>query len=86
MLVLFFINILRAHVSVVLYPRAVLMAMWSKALPLTACLLSFTTAWVRIPAAACEKVASDLGLGGGFPGYFPPPSHLVTPSPNMAKK
>ena len=29
------------------------------------CLLCLTTAWVRIPALACEKVASDLGLGGG---------------------
>ena len=37
-------------------------------------LLSPTTAWVRIPASACEKVASDLGLGGGFHGVlrFPP--------------
>ena len=25
-----------------------------------------TTAWVQIPAWACEKVDSDLGLGGGF--------------------
>ena len=32
----------------------------------TDCTLSLTTAWVRIPAWACEKVASDLGLGGGF--------------------
>ena len=28
--------------------------------------LSLTTARVRIPARACEKVASDLGLGVGF--------------------
>ena len=36
--------------------------------------LSLTTAWVRIPAWACEKVASDLGLGGGFRRLlrFPP--------------
>ena len=32
----------------------------------TECMLSLTTAWVRILAWACEKVASDLGLGGGF--------------------
>ena len=24
-----------------------------------------TTAWVRISSWACEKVANDLGLGGG---------------------
>ena len=29
----------------------------------TDCMLSLTIAWVRIPAWACEKVASDLGLG-----------------------
>ena len=29
-------------------------------------LLALTTDWVRIPAWVCEKVASDLGLGGGF--------------------
>ena len=38
-----------------------LTAHWSEALPLTA--RSLTTAWVPIPAGACEKVASDLGLG-----------------------
>ena len=32
----------------------------------TDCTLPLTTAWVRIPTWACEKVASDLGLGGGF--------------------
>ena len=32
----------------------------------TDCTLSLTTAWVRIPAWACEKVASDLRSGGGF--------------------
>ena len=26
-----------------------------------------TIAWVRISSWACENVASDLGLGGGFP-------------------
>ena len=36
--------------------------------------LSLTIAWVWIPAWACEKVASDLGLGGGFRRvlWFPP--------------
>ena len=29
-------------------------------------LLSLTTVWVRIPVWTCEKVASNLGLGGGF--------------------
>ena len=37
-----------------------LMAVWSKALPLTASCLS------PLPGLACEKVASDLWLGGGF--------------------
>ena len=34
-----------------------------------------TTAWVRIPVCACGKVASDLGLEGGFAGdaWFPSP-------------
>ena len=40
------------------------MAEQSKVLPLTA--LSLTTAQVRIPPGECEKVASDLVLGGGF--------------------
>ena len=37
-------------------------------LPLAAtdCTPSLTTAQVRILAWACEKVASDLGLGSGF--------------------
>ena len=32
-------------------------------------------AWGRIPTGACEKVATDLGLGGGFRRglRFPPP-------------
>ena len=36
--------------------------------------LSLTTAWVRIPAWACEKVATDLELGGGIRRVlrFPP--------------
>ena len=40
----------------------------------TDCTLSLTTAWVQIPAWAYEKVASDLGLGGGFRRVlrFPP--------------
>ena len=35
---------------------------------------SHTAAWVRIPSWACEKVTSDLGLGGGFRRVlrFPP--------------
>ena len=32
----------------------------------TDCTLSLTTAGVRIPVCACEKVASDLELGSGF--------------------
>ena len=28
--------------------------------------LPSTTAWDRIPNRACEKVTSDMGLGGGF--------------------
>ena len=45
-----------------------MMAVWSKALPLTA-------SRVRIVAGACEKVESDLVLGGGFRQVFrfPPP-------------
>ena len=43
------------------------MAVWSKALPLTASCLS--PLCVGIPPGACEKVASDLGLCGGFHGY-----------------
>ena len=37
-----------------------------------------TTAWVRIPFRACEKVACDLGLGSGFSTilWFMPP--LIT--------
>ena len=52
-----------------------LMAVRSKALPLTASCLSLTTVRVRIPPGACEKVASDLGLDGCFRRVlrFPPP-------------
>ena len=32
----------------------------------TDCMLSLTTAWFQIPSWACEKVASDLGLGCVF--------------------
>ena len=32
----------------------------------TDCALSLINAWVRIPVWACEKIASDSGLGGGF--------------------
>ena len=41
------------------------MAVWSKARPLTARYLSPLPEF-RIPAWACEKVASDLGLGSGY--------------------
>ena len=37
-----------------------------------------TTAWVRILAWACEKVASDLGLGGGFRRVLQFPPLLTT--------
>ena len=40
-----------------------MMAEWSK-VPLTASGLS-----LEFLASACEKVASDLGLGNGFTGY-----------------
>ena len=46
--------------------RLALMAVRSNALPLTVSCESLTTAWVSIPPKACEKVASDLGLGGVF--------------------
>ena len=45
-----------------------LMAERSKAPPLSR-LESLTTACIRFPPAACQKVASDLGLSGGFAGY-----------------
>ena len=31
--------------------------------------LSLIAVWARIPAVACDQVASDLVLGGGFTGY-----------------
>ena len=40
-----------------------LMAKWSEEMPLTACVLTLTTAWVQISARAPEKVTSDLVLG-----------------------
>ena len=46
-------------------PSPALTAVWSKAPPLTARCLSPLHGF-EIPAWACEKVASDLGLGGGF--------------------
>ena len=47
---------------------------WSKASPLTARCLSPLPGF-RIPALVGEKVACDLGLGGGFRQVlrFPPP-------------
>ena len=47
-------------------------AVWGAA---TGCYLSLTTAWVRNPAGAYEKLASDLGIGGDFCQLlrFPPP-------------
>ena len=43
----------------------------------------YASVWVRIPAWTCEKVASDLGLGGGFRRvlWFPP---LLTTSHELA--
>ena len=38
----------------------------------------FTTALVIILARACEKVTSDLGLGGGFPRILRFPQLLTT--------
>ena len=42
-----------------------LMAVWSKTLSVRASCLS-PLPGSKISAGACEKVASDLGLGGGF--------------------
>ena len=49
------------------------MAVWSKALPLTASCL--TTVRVQIPPGACENVASELRLSVGFRrvSRVPPP-------------
>ena len=41
-------------------------------------LLSLTTTWVRIQAWACEKVASDLGLGSGSRRVLRFPPQLTT--------
>ena len=46
-----------------LYAGPALMAVWSKAPPLTARCLS-PLPWVQIPAWIFEKVASNFGLGG----------------------
>ena len=51
--------------------------MWCKALPKAPSCLS-VTAWLRIPAGVCEKVASDLGLGGGFRLVLPFPQSPIT--------
>ena len=40
------------------------MAVWTKGFPQTASCLS--PLLVQIPLGACEKISSDLGLGGGF--------------------
>ena len=45
-------------------PGPAQVAVWSKALPLTASCLS--PLGFLFPAGACEKVASDLELGAGF--------------------
>ena len=51
----------------------------------TDCTLSLTTAWVRIPAWACEKVASDLGLGGVYRRVLRfPPLHTTGYSHELA--
>ena len=44
------------------------MTEWSIAPPVD-CSLSLTITQIRIPVLACEKVASDLGLCGGFAGH-----------------
>ena len=51
-----------------------LMGFHSNVRAATYCTLSLTSVWVRIPAWACAKVGSDLGLGGGFRRVlrFPP--------------
>ena len=52
------------HCSLTLVNGVSLMAVWFKALPLTASCLSPLSGFV--PTWACEEVASDLGLGGVF--------------------
>ena len=51
------------------------MAVWSKALLLTAELSLTMRARFHILSRACEEVVSDLGLGSGFSRVlrFPPP-------------
>ena len=54
------------------------------------CKLSLTTARVRTLAGACEKVASDMGLGGGFQflWFLPPVTYnmLVTTQLQYGRK
>ena len=51
------------------------------------CLLTLTTAHVRIPSGACENVTIDLVLGGGFAGYSGFLYHLQQANhANMAEK
>ena len=57
-------------------PGPSLMAVWSKALPLNASRIS---PLVRIAAGASEKVASDLGLDGGFRQVLRFPPLVTTP-------
>ena len=45
------------------------MAVWSEAPPLTA-VSHYCIGSNHIPGLACEKMASDLGLGGGFRGIL----------------
>ena len=44
----------------------------------TECWLFLTNAWVRILSGACENVASDLELGGGFRRALPIPPPVIT--------
>ena len=43
-------------------------AEWSKVLPQTACCVLPLPVFESWSIRACEKVTSDLGLGGGFDG------------------
>ena len=50
---------------------------WPEAMPLTACMLSITTAQIWIQLKACEKVICyDLGLGDVFSADTPLPSTI----------
>ena len=66
-----------------------LTAVWSKALLLTASCLS-PLSRIQIPPGVCEKVANDLGLGGGFRWVLRVSSTsynwLVTTSPLYGRK